>query len=55
MTELLVGSLSEHGPTFQVMVSAPITLDQAEQIAMLLKQSVDEARVAAALEVDPNE
>ncbi len=38
------GSLGEDQPSFQVVVNKPITLDQGEKIAMLLKQSIDEER-----------
>ncbi len=42
------GSLGEDQPSFQVVVNKPITLDQGEQIAMILKQSIDEARAQIA-------
>ncbi len=42
------GSLGEDQPSFQVVVNKPITLDQGEKIAMLLKQSIDEARAQIA-------
>lgn len=38
------GSLGQDQPSFQVVINKPITLDQGEKIAMLLKQSIDEAR-----------
>ena len=42
------GSLGEGQPLFQVVVNKPITLDQGEKIAMLLKHSIDEARARTA-------
>ncbi len=43
------GSLGEDQPSFQVVVNKHITLDQGEQIAMILKQSIDEARARLAV------
>lgn len=49
------GSLGEDQPIFQVVVNKPITLDQGEQIAMILKQSIDEARAQVAAQKPTSE
>jgi hypothetical protein len=46
--EALVGSLGEGQPNFRVLVDGVISLDQMEEIWMLLRQSCDEARIRMA-------
>jgi len=42
--EVFIGSLGEFQPSFRLLVTSVITLDQLEKIAIMLKQSVDQAR-----------
>lgn len=44
MIDLLIGSLGEGQPDFKVIVSAPVSLAQAEDIVTLLRQAINEGR-----------